>query len=138
MLSKTALHAVKAMVLLAENPDSFHGAASVAEKIGAPRNYLGKLLQGYILTGLVDSQKGMGGGFQLAKKPEDISLYDIVEQVDHVSRWEGCFMGRDACNAANPCEMHDQWVFVRNAYLDMLKRSTLAHVIGRRTAGKLP
>ena len=93
MISKTASHALKALVALGERPDEFQGAASIAARIGAPQNYLGKLLQTLAQSGLVYSQKGKGGGFQLARKLEAITLFDIVEPIDHVSKrvvsWAG-------------------------------------------------
>src|SRR5690606_22367424 len=101
-------------------------------------NYLGKLLQGLVQEGVVVSQKGMGGGFCLARKPSEITLYDVVNPVDHVARWEGCFMGRPACDANNPCAVHHEWAAVRNAYLKMLKGSTLANVVDHEVALPLP
>ena len=132
MISKTALHALRAVAALAERPGEFQGASSIAERIGAPQNYLGKLLQGLIQAGIVTSMKGKGGGFQLARPPEEISLFDVVEPLDHVSRWEGCFMGKESCSATTPCAMHDQWVAIRNGYLQMLKESTLADIVAHR------
>lgn len=132
MISKTALHTVKAVVALAERPEEFQGASSIAERIGAPQNYLGKLLQGLVQTGVVVSQKGKGGGFQLARSPEQISLFDVVEPVDHVSRWEGCFMGNVACSSVTPCAMHYKWVAIRNDYLTMLKETNVADVAAHR------
>ena len=129
MISKTATHALNAMAVLAEQPDEFQGAASVAERIGAPQNYLGKLLQGLIRSGLVSSQKGMGGGFRLARAPEAISLFDIVEPVDHVSRWEGCFLGRESCSSDEPCALHEKWAIIRDAYLNTLRETTLADLV---------
>lgn len=134
MISKTALHTLKAVTLLAERPGEFQGAAAIAERIGAPQNYLGKLLQGLVPTGIVFSQKGMGGGFKLGRKPEEITLFDVVDPVDHLSRWEGCFMGKPACDAAHPCALHHQWAAVRQSYLNMLKSSTLADLVEQRTA----
>ncbi|MBX3179715.1 MAG: Rrf2 family transcriptional regulator [Candidatus Hydrogenedentes bacterium] len=138
MISRTALHTLRAVVALAERPGEFQGAAHIAEQIGAPQNYLGKLLQGLVQEGIVVSQKGMGGGFCLARKPTEITLYDVVNPVDHVARWEGCFMGRPACDANNPCAVHHEWAAVRNAYLKMLKGSTLADVVDHEVALTLP
>ncbi len=132
MLSKTALHAVKAVATLAERPDEFQGASSIAERIGAPQNYLGKLLQGMIQSGVVCSQKGKGGGFQLARAPEKISIFDVVEPIDRISNWNGCFMGKESCSASTPCALHHQWVAIRIAYLAMLKESTLADIAAHR------
>jgi len=129
MISTSATHALNAVAALAERPGEFQGAASIADRIGAPQNYLGKLLQGLVQTGVVRSQKGMGGGFQLARAPEDITLYDVVEPVDHVSRWEGCFLGRPSCDANNPCALHDQWAAIRRQYLNMLQESTVAGLV---------
>jgi DNA-binding IscR family transcriptional regulator len=42
---------------------------------------------------LVQSQKGIGGGFRLARDPGAISLLDVVEPIEHVSRWSGCILG---------------------------------------------
>ena len=106
MLSKTALHALRAMTALAELPENtFAGAADVAKAVHAPRNYLGKLLQTLAQAGLVESQKGKGGGFRLARPPAAITVFDVVEPIDHVSRWQGCFMGRPQCSGEStaPC-----------------------------------
>ncbi len=123
MISKTALHALKAVAALAERPGEFQGASSIATRIDAPQNYLGKLLQGLIQSGIVSSQKGKGGGFQLARPPEKISLFDVVE---------GCFMGNSSCSATTPCAMHFKWVTIRDDYLRLLKESTLADIVAHR------
>jgi Rrf2 family protein len=126
MISRTALHAVRAMAVLADQPkNSYVGAGEIAEVIDAPRNYLGKLLQTLAEEGLVESQKGKGGGFRLARRPSAVSLYDIVEPIDHISRWQGCFMGRQKCSGENPCAVHSRWQIVRDSYLAFLRETTL-------------
>jgi len=121
---------LKAVAALAEEPvQQFKGTVSLAERIGAPQNYLGKLLQTLARAGVVQSQKGMGGGFQLARPPQRISLYDVVEPIDHVSRWTGCFMGQAVCSDDVPCALHDRWAGVRDVYLRMLEESTVADVV---------
>jgi Rrf2 family protein len=132
MLSKTGLHAVRAMVALAGLPaGTFAGAARIAQEIGAPQNYLGKLLKTLAEQGLVESQKGLGGGFRLVRDPKKISLLDVVEPIEHISRWSGCILGRPACSDASPCAIHNRWKAVRHAYLHMLERTTLAELVGR-------
>jgi len=128
MLSKTAVHALRAVVLLAREPESYLGAATIADRIGAPRNYLGKLLQSLAQEGIVHSQKGLGGGFRLVRDPDSLSLFDVVEPIDHVSRWSGCFLGNSECNPSKPCAMHERWARVRGDYLNMLRTSTVANL----------
>jgi len=126
MLSKTALSAVKALASLAGLPEgTYEGAASVARKIGAPQNYLSKQLKALTRTGLVQSQKGLGGGFRLGRDPQQIKLIEVVDPIDSISRWESCFLG-GSCHGTKPCAVHDQWSAVRQSYLDYLRQTTIA------------
>ena len=127
MITKTGRHALTALAVLAElSGDVFAGAADIAEQIGAPPNYLGKLLKTLAACGLLESQKGKGGGFRLARSASDISLYDVVEPIEHVSRWNGCFLGRGRCSEESPCAVHQRWGKVRNDYLHFLQQTTVA------------
>ncbi len=136
MISKSGIHAIKALAVLAELRSGEHaGAGEVAEKIAAPRNYLGKLLKTLADNGLLESQKGKGGGFRLARSSDGISLFEIVEPIERVSRWSGCFLGRRRCSEAAPCAVHPQWGQIRDAYLHFLKETTLADLIVEEPVG---
>ncbi len=126
MISKTGIHAVRAMIALAEvPPDSYRGAGAIADAVGAPRNYLGKLLQQLAQGDLLVSQKGAGGGFALVRDADAITVFDVLEQVEDVSAWENCFLGKAECSDENPCHVHERWRPVRAAYLDFLRGFTL-------------
>jgi Rrf2 family iron-sulfur cluster assembly transcriptional regulator len=130
MITKTGMHAVRAMVVLARLPEgAYAGAARVAREIDAPQNYLGKLLQTLAREGLVQSQKGLGGGFCLARPARRISLYDVVEPIERLSRWSGCLIGRPVCSEEEPCAIHHRWKKVRTAYLDLLRKTTIADLV---------
>jgi Rrf2 family transcriptional regulator, iron-sulfur cluster assembly transcription factor len=132
VITKTGMHAVRAMTVLAQLPEgTFAGAARVAQEIGAPPNYLGKLLQTLAHEGLVQSQKGLGGGFCLARDPRRISLFDVVEPIERLERWSGCVLGRPTCSDEHPCAIHNRWKKVRTAYLDLLKHTTIADLVAR-------
>jgi Rrf2 family protein len=127
MISKTGLHALTALAALAELPSgTFAGAADIADQIGAPPNYLGKLLKTLADCGLLESQKGKGGGFRLARDPAAISLYEVIDPIEHVGRWSGCFMGRSRCSDEAPCAVHERWGNVRDEYLRFLRDTTVA------------
>jgi len=127
MLSRTAIHAVRALSRLGSLPaGTYAGAAELAERIDAPRNYLGKLLQNLVAVGLLESRKGTGGGFRLARAPESISLYDVVEPIDRVSAWQGCFLGHATCSDDQPCCVHSRWGVLRDEYLAFLSETTVA------------
>jgi len=132
MISRTGLYAVRAVVALAKlDQGKYAGAAFIARTVGAPENYLGKLLKVLAKEGLVESQKGLGGGFRLAREPRLITLFDIVEPLEQISRWSGCILGRNECSDEGGCAIHEQWKKVRGAYMRMLNTTTIAQLAAR-------
>jgi Rrf2 family iron-sulfur cluster assembly transcriptional regulator len=129
MISKSGLHAILALAELTRlRNGEYAGAAAVAEAIGAPPNYLGKLLAVLAGRGLVISQKGLGGGFRLARPAEEISLYEAVDPIDPLYRWSGCILGNKKCSDSEACVLHGHWKAVRETFLDFLRGSTIADV----------
>lgn len=129
MITKTGIHATLALSYLSMlAPDAFAGASQIAEAVGAPPNYLGKLLKQLAEAGFLESQKGFGGGFRLSKPATKITIYDVLEEIEHVSKWNGCFLGRPKCSDKTPCVLHHQWSKIREEYLSFLKRTTIADV----------
>ena len=134
MLSRTARHALRAIVALAELPQGrYAAAAAIAQQIGAPQNYLGKLLKTLAREGLVDSQRGLGGGFRLARDPSELSLLEIVDPIEHLNRWSECILGSEECSQEAPCPLHERFKTVRDAYLQLLGETTLADLLAKRS-----
>lgn len=126
MISRTGIHATLALTFLAQlKPGEYAGASQIAGEVGAPGNYLGKLLKQLAAHGLVESQKGFGGGFRLARPARKIALFDIIEPLDKVSKWQGCFLGRPKCSDKSPCAVHHKWSKIRDVYLHFLKTTTV-------------
>lgn len=129
MISKTGIHATLALAFLANlKPGELAGASQIAGKMGAPPNYLGKLLKQLAEAGVLESQKGFGGGFRLSRPANRITMYDVLEPLERVSRWNGCFLGRARCSSKNPCSVHGRWSKIRDEYLSFLKETTIAEV----------
>ncbi len=127
MLTKTSKQVISALVELAKLKEGeWLGVGVIAREIKAPQNYLGKMLQNFALKGLVISQKGLGGGFRLARNSAEITLFDVVEPIEHVSVWSGCALGMKKCSDTNPCAVHDEWKTVKDHYLNFLKKTTIA------------
>jgi Rrf2 family transcriptional regulator, iron-sulfur cluster assembly transcription factor len=129
MISKTGIHALRALSTLTKLPaGEYAGAGDIADEIGAPRNYLGKLLKTLADEGLLVSQKGKGGGFRLAREASQISLYEVMDPIEHVGRWTNCLLGHGECSTQSPCTLHNRWGKVRDAYLRFLRETTVADV----------
>ena len=127
MIGKTGIHVIRALVQLARLPEGQSlGAAQIAEQIGAPPNYLSKLLRVLARRGIVESHKGPGGGFRLARPAGTIHLLDAIEPIEPVTRWNGCVLNQRNCSKDNPCAIHDRWNQVREGYLALLSETTIA------------
>ena len=127
MITRTGTHALKAMAYLAGLPGgAYEGAGEIAARIKAPQNYLGKLLRQLARAGLLEGRKGSKGGFRLARDRRKISLFEVLEPIEHVSRIKGCVLGRTQCTQKDHCALHDGWARIRNQYLEFLRSTSLS------------
>ncbi|MGB2852453.1 MAG: Rrf2 family transcriptional regulator [Solirubrobacterales bacterium] len=84
MISVTAKsrYAVVGMAELARNPDRPVPISVVAERRGIPVQFLEQLFSTLRRSGLLISQRGVKGGFRLARPAEEITVLDVVQALD--------------------------------------------------------
>ena len=90
MFSQTVEYALRATVHLAMNNDRPQKTNQIADATQVPTAYLAKVLRELNRHGLVHSQRGLGGGISLAKSPEEMTILEIVNAVDPVTRIKTC------------------------------------------------
>lgn len=81
----------------------------IVDNEGIPRHFLSKILQILVRKKLLISTKGPSGGYKLAKKASEISLYDIIEAIDGPEIFEKCGTLNRTCNEENPCILHERF-----------------------------
>ena len=104
MISQTAEYALRAMVYLAMQKSPVTGQA-IAETTKVPPGYLSKIMQQLVKRKLVNSQRGIGGGFVLARQPIDISILDVVNAVDPIDKIVTCPLDIQS-HGFNLCPLH--------------------------------
>ncbi len=90
MFSQTVEYALRATVHLAMNNDRPQKTNQIANATQVPTAYLAKVLRELNRHGLVHSQRGLGGGISLAKSPEEMTILEVVNAVDPVTRIKTC------------------------------------------------
>ena len=131
MLTQTAKYALQALIhLTQQNDDDYHQACRIAESIKVPSNYLGKTLQKLARARLVDSQKGLHGGFRSALMPEQVRIFDVLRAIDALPADVETDCTCDG--SADVCCLCDQFDRINRLYEDFLKETTLADLIGNR------
>lgn len=107
---KVAQTAIAAMSLLAERYDGGETKLSSGDIAAArhlPQPIVAKVLTTLSSLGLVDGTRGPGGGYWLKKRPEQISLLDIVAEFERTDAGIMCPFGPQWCGTGDPCPMHD-------------------------------
>jgi len=130
MLSQTADHAIRALLALAR-----HGAGrsmrveEIADRTGAPRNYLGKTLNALVKEGILRSARGPTGGFALAVPIETISVGRIADLFGEARPSPRCLLGTGPCDRDHPCAAHARWSAMLASARHPLDRTTLAQLL---------
>ena len=126
ILSNSARYALRAALCLSE---AERGAPvpvdDIAGRLGVPRNYLSKILHVLARSGLLESTRGPGGGFHLARPAGELSLADVVRHFDTIPSETSCLLEREECSDADPCPAHGHWVDVRERLVDFLENTRL-------------
>jgi Rrf2 family protein len=107
----------------------------VAERTGLPQPYLEQILLALKGAGLVRSKRGVGGGYVLARPPEEITLGEIVSAVDGpiVAGDFGAPHENGACDHEGQCILLAVWAEVGEHMRRHLDSFTLADMVRRAT-----
>lgn len=129
MLSATADHAIRAMLVLARTRRVMR-ADEIAAATGAPQNYMSKTLNALAKAGLVTSARGPAGGFALTVPSASITLARIVDLFDTPRLQTRCMLGTAPCDPTRPCAAHDSWTRIMRARREPLVTTTIADLVG--------
>jgi Rrf2 family nitric oxide-sensitive transcriptional repressor len=105
MFSQTAEYALRTVVWIAAQQGTPRTTQRIAEATRIPAGYLAKVLQMLTRGKLLNSQRGINGGFTLARPAEAISARDVVDVVDPIRRIERCPLGIES-HKEELCPLH--------------------------------
>ena len=107
------------------------GEISARQKISL--SYLEQLFGKMRRRGLVDSVRGPGGGYRLAREMAQISVADIILAVDEPIDATQCG-GRENCHDDQKCITHDLWARLNDHIVDFLSATTLKQLVDEQLA----
>jgi Rrf2 family protein len=134
-MSAKAEYAVRALVQLAALPDGGPARADdIADAQGIPLPFLLTILAELRGAGLVLSRRGRGGGYVLAREPRDITLAEVLRQIDGpLASVRDIGLG-DLPYAGPTAALTEVWMALRASMRAVLEHTTLADVAN----GRLP
>lgn len=130
-LTTKGRYAVTAMLDLALHYDK--GAvtlADIARRQGISLSYLEQLFAKLRRSGLVDSIRGPGGGYNLATEPSKITVAEIVVAINEKIDATRCG-GEKNCDGDQPCMTHQLWEELSSRIYEFLNSITLADLVSR-------
>lgn len=133
MMSQTVEYALRAIVHLAHISPSACTTEQIAGATKVPKAYLVKVLQSLIRGGLVHSQRGVGGGVSLKRKPSEISLLDVVNSVEPICRITECPLGISS-HGTNLCPLHKRLDNAIAQVQEAFGGTTLAEILAEPTS----
>jgi FeS assembly SUF system regulator len=129
-LTNLADYAVVLLAHAASQPEGTRlSAGGVAEATGIPLPTVAKVASLLSKAGLLASQRGAGGGFQLARAAGEISIADVIEAVDGPIALTSCVEhGAGDCAHTSLCAMRPHWQMINGRVRDALAGLSLVDV----------
>lgn len=105
--------------------------AAIAHRQKISLSYLEQLFGKLRRNGLVESVRGPGGGYQLARAPQEMTIADIIRAVDEPIDATQCG-GRQNCHDDRRCMTHELWAGLTAHIFGFLRGVTLADLVAQQ------
>ena len=128
-ISKLTDYATVVMTCLAQAPETVHSAQELAERAHLELPTASKLLKTLAHAGLVESFRGVRGGYRVARAPREISVADVVAAMEGPFGMTECSAHAGACGHEPHCSVRGNWRRISDAIESALRGVTLADML---------
>src|SRR5215468_4244304 len=135
-LSLRGEYALRALLVLGLNyGDSVVRIQTISEQQNIPKRFLEQILNDLKSAGIVQSRRGVAGGYRLAKKPEEITLAAVVRHIEGALAPVSCvserFYEKCSCPDESRCAIRSAMKEVREAIVRVAEKITIAELCER-------
>ena len=135
-LSLRGEYALRALLVLALRHDEpLVRIQSISEEQNIPKRFLEQILNDLKSAGLVQSKRGVAGGYRLARKPEQIPLASVIRHIEGALAPVSCvserFYEKCSCPDESRCPIRSVMKEIRDAIVQIAERVTLAELCER-------
>ena len=113
---------------LAEDPERFHSAHQISDKLGFSIHHSAKVVQQLVRAGLLETERGPAGGAKLARPPEKITLLEIYVAAGGSPNYKGCLLKHDICRG-DGCALGKLMSKENERLVALLKTVTLDSIV---------
>ena len=135
-LSLRGEYALRALLVLGLNYDKpVVRIQAISEQQNIPKRFLEQILNDLKSLGIVQSRRGVAGGYRLARRPEEITLATIVRHIEGALAPVSCvserFYEKCSCPDESRCAIRSVMKEVREAIVRVAERVTIAELCER-------
>ena len=132
-LTRYSDYSLRVLIYLALDPERLVTIEEIAQSYGISKAHLMKVVHQLGLNGYVETVRGRGGGLRLARRPEEITVGEVIRSTEENMALVECFDPESSQCAIEPaCGLRSVLQEALAAFLGVLDRRTLADLVARR------
>jgi Rrf2 family protein len=135
-ITRQADYALRAMLYLAKlGMDKKAATSLIAQEKRIPPSFLAKIISQLSIAGLIHTSRGAHGGVSLARKPEEISVLEVVEAIDGPIALNDCTHDAADCPFGDDCPLRVLWCSAQGELIHRLRNTTFAQFVQSQSQG---
>ncbi|MCP4574516.1 MAG: Rrf2 family transcriptional regulator [bacterium] len=103
--------------------------SAISESQEISGKYLEQVVGALRRSGLVESRKGVRGGYSLSRAPEEVTLWDIISALDPHTSLVDCVLEPEVCDRSDSCLTRSIWTLLSQRMQEFWTSYTLADLI---------
>ena len=123
-LGKLADYGLLITRLLAEQSGQMT-TGEIVQETRIPLPTVRKLLKYLVDAGVVESSRGLKGGYRLGGDPADISIVEVIQAIDGPIAITDCNKEGVCCDLVDSCDLRDNWQFINSILIEQLQQISI-------------
>ena len=129
LITRDTDYAIRALCCIAQSKKKVVSVRYLTKTLSIPRPFLRKILQLLNKENILDSYKGAGGGFSLAEKVKNISIFDLIEIFQGSFKMTGHKFKNKVCPHTKKCKLKGKLDTIETDVITKLKAINIADLL---------
>lgn len=136
LITKDTDYAIRALKRMARKEKKAYAVASLAGEMGLPKPFLRKILQKLAAANMLNSYKGRGGGFCLARDAKAIYVTQVMQVFQGEFSLSECLFRKQVCPSSERCVLRKKIKSLQNMVKKELEQVSIGQLEKEETNGK--
>lgn len=131
MITTKGRYAIRVMIDLAENDQGkYIPLKDIAARQEISKKYLEIIVKDMVSGGLLEGASGKGGGYRLCRKPEEYTIYEILNLMEETLSPVACMADQEnVCPRKDICRTLPMWIEFDHVVKDFFLNKRLSDLI---------